>query len=49
MNISYKNNNIEGHPVALGLPFVAQMLPSGCPSAAGGLPESCLQVAETLP
>jgi hypothetical protein len=49
MKIYNENNNMSGEPVVLRLPFVARMLPFGCPSAAGKLPARCLQVAEPLP
>jgi hypothetical protein len=47
-NFNANNDNV-GEPVAASLPFVAQMSPSGCPSAAGKLPAGCLQVADPLP
>jgi hypothetical protein len=44
-----KNKILHSDSVARLLPFVAQMLPVGCPGAAGKLPACCLQVADALP
>jgi hypothetical protein len=49
VTISHIFNDINDRPVAVGPPFVAEMLPAGRPSAAGMLPISGLQFAETLP
>lgn len=49
MTIPHNFYDINDRPVAVGLPFVAEMLPAGRPSAAGMLPMSGLQDAETLP
>jgi hypothetical protein len=49
MKKSNKNNRDTDGVVALRLPDVARMLPSGCPSAARKLPASCPQVADMLP
>jgi hypothetical protein len=44
-----KNNEHVGWSVAMGLPFVARILPSDYPSTAWTLPECYLQLAELLP
>jgi hypothetical protein len=49
MEKNNKNNHLTTGLVALQLPFVAWMLPAGCPSAAQKLPARCPQVAETMP
>ena len=49
IKIPNKNKPNGRGAVAHPLPSVARMLPSGCHLAAAMFPESCLQVAESLP